>query len=399
MKSRLTTLTILVAGMLTVSPPNAAFAELTFGQWAEDKGYTPPGPENWMCSAHHKGITNLDGISGYTNLRGLFLFHNQISSLDANQFQGLPNLQSLVLAYNQISSLKANQFQGLTNLRQLHLDGNSISSPNASQFQGLPNLQILSLSHNQISSLDADQFQGLTNLQELYLNNNRISSLDANLFQGLTNLKRLYLDDNQISSFNANSLRDLTDLQLLGLSSNKMSSLDLTGFEATALTSFLIDSNPIMEVILADTTLSQATLDTLMRGHDESDFTIGIAELAGITSVDFTSADMAAVDQFDEMFAMADLETLILTNAVFSDAIIADDYKEVWDLISALEGNQLDALTVNEQLYAAMQTNLDAWDAGANNVLTVVPEPSTLLLLTVASLALFLCRRKTASGK
>ncbi|KKK88892.1 hypothetical protein LCGC14_2738590, partial [marine sediment metagenome] len=249
MKSRLTTLTILVAGMLTVSPPNAAFAELTFGQWAEDKGYTPPGPENWMCSAHHKGITNLDGISGYTNLRGLFLFHN------------------------------------------------SISSPNASQFQGLPNLQILSLSHNQISSLDADQFQGLTNLQELYLNNNRISSLDANLFQGLTNLKRLYLDDNQISSFNANSLRDLTDLQLLGLSSNKMSSLDLTGFEATALTSFLIDSNPIMEVILADTTLSQATLDTLMRGHDESDFTIGIAELAGITSVDFTSADMAAVDQ------------------------------------------------------------------------------------------------------
>ena len=63
------------------------------------------------------------------------------------------------------------------------------------------------------------------------------------------------------------------------------------------------------EVILADATLSQTTFDTLMYGHEDRTDAIGIAELAGIASVDFTAADMAGIDQFDEMFSMADLET------------------------------------------------------------------------------------------
>ena len=95
----------------------------------------------------------------------------------------------------------------------------------------------------------------------------------------------------------------------------------------------------------------------------------------------------------DAMFALGDVETLILTDVVFSNAIITAGYAEVWDLISALEAQQLDALTVNEQLYAAMQTDLDAWDAGANNVLTVVPEPATLSLLALGGLVLI--RRKS----
>ncbi|KKK61324.1 hypothetical protein LCGC14_3015470, partial [marine sediment metagenome] len=334
-----------------------------------------PGPRNWWCNANNKGITSADGVNSYTNLWSLYLPYNQISSLDADQFQGLTNLEVLSLSFNQISSLGADQFQDLTNLQTLYIRG------------------------NQLSSLDANQFQGLTNLQTLLFGYNEISSLAANQFQDLTDLQVLNFDQNQISSLAANQFQGLTDLHILFLWSNQIASLDLTGFEATTLTDFSVSNNPVTKVVLADATVSQITFDTLMIGNKVYTSHIGIAELTGIASVDFTAADLTGVDRFDTMFAMADLETLILTDALFSEAIVTGGYAEVWDLISALELKRLDALTVDRQLYTAMQTNLDAWDAGANNVLTVVPEPSTLLLLTVASLALFLCRRKTASGK
>ncbi len=347
MKRTFATVMMLVAGILTVSLPSEAGAELTFGEWATAEGVTPPGlGASWMCDATNEGITSLDGINGYTNLIELWLGGNQISSLAANQFQGLSRLGHLELNNNQISSLAANQFQGLTNLSILHLFD------------------------NQISSLNTNPFQGLANLEYLWLNDNQISSLDANQFQGLTNLDVLALYGNQISS------------------------LDLTGLEATRLSGFYIAGNPITEVILADTTLSQTTFDALMIADRTFTARIGIAELAGIASADFTAADMVGVDQFDEMFGMADLQTLILTDALFSEAIVADGYAEVWDLITALDANRLDALTVNRQLYTAMQTNLDTWDAGPGNVLTVVPEPSTLALLAIASLALLLWRRR-----
>lgn len=461
--------TMLVAGILTVSLPNEALAELTFDQWATAEGYTPPGPVDWACYASNKGITSADGVNSYTNLLWLKLGGNQISSLDADQFHGLTNLGVLQLSGNDISRLDANQFQGLTNLSSLDLGYNSISSLAADQFRDLSNLGRLSLTYNSIPRLDAEQFQGMTNLQTLWLSNNRISSLSANQFQGLTKLQSLWLNDNdisslstdqfqgmtnletlyldsnhilsldadqfqgmtklqdlslfdnqlsslsanqfqgmtdlwrltlshnQLSSLNANQFRGLTSLRVLELKSNQLSSLDLTGFEATELIRFRIRWNPITEVILTDTTLSQTTFDTLMIGNSVPSNDIGIAELAGIASVDFTAADMAGVVHFDRMFAMADLQTLTLTDVLFSDTIVADGYAEVWDLISALDANRLDALTVDEQLYAAMQTNLDTWDAGPNNVLTVVPEPSTLALLAIAGLALLLWRKRATS--
>jgi len=185
-------------------------------------------------------------------------------------------------------------------------------------------------------------------------------------------------------------------LQKLLLSGNQISSFDLTGFEATALTMFAMNDNSTTEVILADAILSQVTFDTLMIGsRDYPSFYPGMAEVPNIARVDFTGADMSGVDQLDEMFAMEDLETLILTDVVFSDAIVAGSHAETWDLICALEAQKLDALTVNQQLYAAMQTNLDTWDAGPNNVLTVIPEPCTLVLLALGGCALLLRRGRT----
>jgi len=257
-------------------------------------------------------------------------------------------------------------------------------------------LEDLNLQVNQISVIDADAFQGLDNVGTIEIGWNSISSLTADHFRGLVNLQYLSCRSNQITSLSPNTFQGLNSLLSLNLRDNQISSLDLTGFEATALTLFDIDTNPIADVVLTDAILSQITFNTLMRGHDSASSYDGIAELAGIGSVDLSGADLSGIDQFDEMFGMADLETLILTDVVFSNAVITAGYTEVWDLISALEAQQLDALTVNEQLYAAMQTNLDAWDTGADNVLTVVPEPATLSLLVLGGLALL--RRKRSYG-
>ncbi len=336
-----------------------------------------------------------DHFQGLSSLQELQISDNQITSLSANQFQGLGSLEVLYLEGNQITSVDANAFQGLPDLTRLRLDNNQVSSLSANQFQGLGSLVELGLDFNQISSMDSNAFLGLGDMWELSLRNNQVSSLSADQFQGLTNLGYLDLEGNPISSLSANAFRGLGNLLDLGLGLNQISSLDLTGLEATALTAFDIKENPITEVILADATLSQVTFDAVMKGHETNSFFVGVAELAGVVAADFSGADMSGVDQLDEMFAMGDAETLILTDVAFSNAIITAGYAEVWDLVSALEAQQLDALTVNEQLYAAMQINLDTWDAGAGNVLTVVPEPATLSLLALGGLALIRRRRKT----
>jgi hypothetical protein len=66
-------------------------------------------------------------------------------------------------------------------------------------------------------------------------------------------------------------------------------------------------------------------------------------------------------------------------------------------LICALDSKRLDALTVDWSLYHAMKTNLDAWDAGAGNVLTVVPEPSMMAFFFLGGLVLMLQRGSVAA--
>ena len=151
MKRTFASLATLVVVVVTISLPDRAFADGSFGQWARARGYTPPGPIDWDCEADEQEMTSIDGVRSYTNLVVLDLHHNRISSLSANAFQGLTNLQKLHLYDNHISSLDANAFQGLTNLQGLSLSQNRLSSLDANQFQGLPNLQTLSLGGNQLS--------------------------------------------------------------------------------------------------------------------------------------------------------------------------------------------------------------------------------------------------------
>ena len=117
--------------------------------------------------APEAGISDLTGLEGATNLRGLNLWRNSVSDL-------LPLV-------------------GLTNLTELYLGGNSASD--LSPLAGLTNLESLFLDRNGVSDLSA--LAGLTQLTRLALNNNSVSDLSP--LAGLTNLKWMRLASNNIS--------------------------------------------------------------------------------------------------------------------------------------------------------------------------------------------------------
>ena len=116
----------------------------------------------------------------------------------------------------------------------------------------------------------------------------------------------------------------------------------------------------------------------------------GIAS-AGIIEIDFAGADLSDVEQLNGLYTAIDLQELNLANVTFADSIINDNYDEVVQLIVSLESDTLNFFTIDMDVYTSHQSYFNDWDSVLFNELTVVPEPCSLLLLGLGSLAL---RRK-----
>jgi Leucine-rich repeat (LRR) protein len=103
-----------------------------------------------------------------TNISGLSIGYNEITTLPVGAFSKLPNLTRLVLNRNKITSLPAGVFDGLSGLNTLDLSNNQLTSLPAGIFSGLSNLSTLHFYYNQLTSLPAGIFDGLSNLINLY---------------------------------------------------------------------------------------------------------------------------------------------------------------------------------------------------------------------------------------
>ena len=95
-----------------------------------------------------------------------------------------------------IAGLKSGDFANLTNLRILYLDHNDLQTLPDGVFGGLASLQILNLSHNDLRMLSDGTFEGQPNLGILYLENNDLQTLPDGVFEGPANLSNLYLANN-----------------------------------------------------------------------------------------------------------------------------------------------------------------------------------------------------------
>ena len=119
--------------------------------------------------ADERGISDLTGLEGATNLRALHLWKSSVS--DLSPLAGLTNLTELYLGENSASDLSS--LVGLTNLESLFLDGNGISD--LSPLAGLTKLTRLALNNNSVK--DLSPLAGLTNLRWMRLAWNNIFDL------------------------------------------------------------------------------------------------------------------------------------------------------------------------------------------------------------------------------
>ena len=116
------------------------------------------------------------------------------SQVTASHLQALN--AELNLTARGIAGLESGDFANLTNLRVLYLDHNDLQTLPDGVFGGLASLQILNLSYNDLRMLSDGTFEGQPNLGILYLDHNDLQTLPDGVFEGPANLSSLYLANN-----------------------------------------------------------------------------------------------------------------------------------------------------------------------------------------------------------
>ncbi|XP_078657538.1 uncharacterized protein LOC144903366 [Branchiostoma floridae x Branchiostoma belcheri] len=200
-----------------------------------------------FCGCSSRGLTSVPQDLP-TDITGLSLQDNAITTLSQSDFSRYRSLSRLYLGYNQISMIHNKTFHSLTSLTELYLHSNRLTTLSAGIFVGLGNLQELWLYNNQLTSLTADIFDGLGNLDKLDLDRNDIHSIEAGTFNDTTKLRYLGLQHNNIRTITADTLGNLLQLQTLRLSGNNINTFPveaLSNLNISVLSELTLDSNQL----------------------------------------------------------------------------------------------------------------------------------------------------------
>ncbi|XP_070696348.1 fibromodulin [Pempheris klunzingeri] len=167
----------------------------------------------------HNQITGIqDGVfDNATNLVWVVLSHNQLNSdkISKSIFSKLKNLDRLLLDHNELTRMPPNLPKSVMDLRLGH---NKISKIQSNSFEGMANLTILQLQANVIEDVGG-VFKGLKSLSMLDMRKNKLRKIPDNLPQ---RLQQLYLEFNNIESVPAGFLTMYPKLQFVRLAHNKL---------------------------------------------------------------------------------------------------------------------------------------------------------------------------------
>ena len=161
---------------------------------------------------------------------------------------GLDSLPQLSLHYGRINTLLPGAFSTLPKLTILNLSHNNLSHVEAKQWNGLCSLEQLDVNGNKLTHLGYASFSPLSNLKQMYLYNNHMVSTDLNTWAGLISLEKLDLRVNDLASLPSNSFSMYMSL-FIDLSFNEFVTFPREIFGSSSGTARVItlrvDANPM----------------------------------------------------------------------------------------------------------------------------------------------------------
>ncbi|WP_298512550.1 T9SS type A sorting domain-containing protein [uncultured Kordia sp.] len=160
-------------------------------------------------------ISDLTGIEAFTSLETLFVYNNNLTTVNLSQNTALTGL---LIAINQLTSIDVSNN---TNLISLSLNNNSISD--------------IDLSAN-------------TNLEQVYIENNDLTSLDVS---ALNLLEELVIPNNMVTTLNLSQNPLLTTVTV---NNNALTSLDIRNGANSIISTlnFTVTANPNLTCIEVD---------------------------------------------------------------------------------------------------------------------------------------------------
>jgi hypothetical protein len=175
-------------------------------------------------------------LRSLTNLEELYLFYNELTSLDKNLLQNNSKLTSFYFYGNgDLCALDDGFFKNNPNMRAIGLIDNPLENITDALLANTPLLQHLILRNNQIKSLSSTVFQKLPNLQFLDLSENLLTSLPKDIFSNNTGLTSIWLYNNQLNAIYQTTISNLKNLNQLLLRNNVCINADfLSPLNATA---------------------------------------------------------------------------------------------------------------------------------------------------------------------
>jgi hypothetical protein len=158
-------------------------------------------------------ISDLTGISAFTNLKYLNCQTNLLTTLDV---AALTNLETLICSENHIYPLEAS---GLSQLKNITATDNQIGSLDALHFSGSDNIEYLRLDRNLFTSVD---LTGFHKLKSVDFNFNDLVSINVN---GLDQLEQINITYNDLVSID---LASLPNFKYLNATGNFLAALDVS---------------------------------------------------------------------------------------------------------------------------------------------------------------------------
>uniref|UniRef100_A0A182WWS3 Chaoptin n=1 Tax=Anopheles quadriannulatus TaxID=34691 RepID=A0A182WWS3_ANOQN len=163
-------------------------------------------PSDWLQASADVLLQNnrLAGLRKFapsangTVVRRLFLYGNEIATVEQDVFRAVPKLETLYLDYNRIDELSPMVFHTNHELQHVTLSHNRLAVLRTNTFAGLARLHSVDLSYNRLAAIEESVFHG-SPVEYLNLNGNRLRTLDEWSFSG-TRLLYLYVDSNAIDA-------------------------------------------------------------------------------------------------------------------------------------------------------------------------------------------------------